>query len=588
MSPKIAIDLRDYELAAVMVIDLVKHSGRDKGEVREIQEIVDSTFEKTSSKLGISSDLTWKYTGDGYVCTLVRDSIPKLLEFLSHGIAGLRAGLARHDQQFRMGVDIGLLHLKENLLTRSKEHFDLPGIRAARLEQAASPSQILCTTTVYDVFSPHCPNLFGPAPRTVSTKDREIVAYEIIPADYSAIRKFFREFFYPSPPQSTIKMLRSKILVVDDEAMSRAALESLLSSALGKDYCILSASNIEEAMAIFEPGAFAVVITDLFLQGELGDVLVQQVLQRDPEVSIIVVTASCTVASEAELVDSGVVMFVPKFLGGDRLINCVKQAIQQTALRSSAPVDLLYDAPKQALYLLNKAARLFKRILAPSSSEGGVACQMVQHKAKQLVSKFIDSVQFGVELSQATDQLLKRLESLERLSNLAISAEAADVTKFLQAYFADVQRVNRNLSIIDNVAEQIGPGTLANIYSGLFALMVCELIDNAVEAMQGTGRIRVDVQHLKTRNQFHILVSDSGPGIQEDKQKTVFEEGYTTRGSGRGLGLHLISEAVTALGGQIRCRNEGGAVFEILLPERAPDEFVSAARKAVEKRGSAI
>jgi len=64
------IDLTNARPAAVLVIDLVKHSSRSTFEIRRIQKILEDVFSETSKLLNIE-EVQNKYTGDGYVCTFL-------------------------------------------------------------------------------------------------------------------------------------------------------------------------------------------------------------------------------------------------------------------------------------------------------------------------------------------------------------------------------------------------------------------------------------------------------------------------------------------------------------------------------------
>jgi len=65
------------------------------------------------------------------------------------------------------------------------------------------------------------------------------------------------------------------------------------------------------------------------------------------------------------------------------------------------------------------------------------------------------------------------------------------------------------------------------------------ILDNAVDAMQGSGEII-----LRTRaedNKVIVEIQDSGPGIQADIQKRIFEPFFTTKPPGLAPGLACIS-----------------------------------------------
>lgn len=59
-------ELSTYKLAAVLVVDLVKHSVRAKSDIRRIQKVIEEVFYNTLASMKIDSVLH-NYTGDGYV-----------------------------------------------------------------------------------------------------------------------------------------------------------------------------------------------------------------------------------------------------------------------------------------------------------------------------------------------------------------------------------------------------------------------------------------------------------------------------------------------------------------------------------------
>jgi len=77
----------------------------------------------------------------------------------------------------------------------------------------------------------------------------------------------------------------------------------------------------------------------------------------------------------------------------------------------------------------------------------------------------------------------------------------------------------------------------------LFSWVLENLIRNAVDAMDGDGKIQVA---LETGEEGRVLVtvSDTGPGIPKAKRKQIFEPGYTTKPRGWGLGLSLCKRII--------------------------------------------
>jgi signal transduction histidine kinase len=77
----------------------------------------------------------------------------------------------------------------------------------------------------------------------------------------------------------------------------------------------------------------------------------------------------------------------------------------------------------------------------------------------------------------------------------------------------------------------------------LFEWVVENLCKNAIDAMDGIGKITISLE--SDPQGFAIIeVVDTGKGIPKSKFKTIFRPGYTTKSRGWGLGLSLVKRIV--------------------------------------------
>ena len=93
--------------------------------------------------------------------------------------------------------------------------------------------------------------------------------------------------------------------------------------------------------------------------------------------------------------------------------------------------------------------------------------------------------------------------------------------------------------------------------------VVNNLVVNALEITAGKGPVQVGVR--SDADGVHLRVADKGPGLPDSD---VFAAFFTTKSSGTGLGLWLVSRLVEEAGGSISAGNRrgGGAVFSVDLP----------------------
>jgi signal transduction histidine kinase len=97
--------------------------------------------------------------------------------------------------------------------------------------------------------------------------------------------------------------------------------------------------------------------------------------------------------------------------------------------------------------------------------------------------------------------------------------------------------------------------------------VLINLINNAVEAIGGGGRIELAVRSW--RAQVEISVIDNGPGIAAEDRQRVFIPFFSTKASGTGLGLALARKFIEEAGGTLRCEESPlgrGSCFRISLP----------------------
>jgi hypothetical protein len=101
----------------------------------------------------------------------------------------------------------------------------------------------------------------------------------------------------------------------------------------------------------------------------------------------------------------------------------------------------------------------------------------------------------------------------------------------------------------------------------LFEWVIENLCKNAIDAMDGSGKIYINIS--KNEKDCYIDVKDTGKGIERKKFKTIFIPGFTTKSRGWGLGLSLAKRIVEEYHeGKIFVRSSElniGTTFRIIL-----------------------
>jgi two-component system sensor histidine kinase HydH len=76
------------------------------------------------------------------------------------------------------------------------------------------------------------------------------------------------------------------------------------------------------------------------------------------------------------------------------------------------------------------------------------------------------------------------------------------------------------------------------------------LLLNAAEAIDGEGRITVDMINLKNKH-IQIVLTDNGEGILPENIEAIFDPFYTTKHNGTGLGLSIVYRILEYYGSRL-------------------------------------
>jgi C4-dicarboxylate-specific signal transduction histidine kinase len=95
------------------------------------------------------------------------------------------------------------------------------------------------------------------------------------------------------------------------------------------------------------------------------------------------------------------------------------------------------------------------------------------------------------------------------------------------------------------------------------------LVINAMDAMASTppSRRQVTIRSDVRAHDVDVSVHDTGPGLPEPINGTLFAPFVTTKSHGLGIGLTIVRTIVEAHGGSINAHNDpdGGATFTVTL-----------------------
>jgi len=272
------------------------------------------------------------------------------------------------------------------------------------------------------------------------------------------------------------------VLVVDDSAVDRRFVGGLLSKS-GR-YNVEFAEDGSQALSRMRQSPPDVIVTDLQMPNRNGLELVAAVRMHHPEVPIILMTGHGSEDLAVEALHRGAANYVPKPQLGERLIECVEEALS-----------------------LSKADRTYERLIACLEQ---CEFQFDLENDPSLVDPLVDLIQqmvAGMKLSDATGRFRVGAAVKEAVLNAIYRGN-------LEISFKEMQ--DTRVSLVEGKGENIVERRRAEPPYKDRKLHVA---------------VNIDPQHAK------FVIRDEGPGFDPSKVPAAGQPGSLDPQSGRGLVL---------------------------------------------------
>ncbi|HEV8614986.1 MAG TPA: ATP-binding protein [Methylomirabilota bacterium] len=176
-------------------------------------------------------------------------------------------------------------------------------------------------------------------------------------------------------------------------------------------------------------------------------------------------------------------------------------------------------------------------------------------------------------VEEATETIVQEVEGLRRLVDEfsrfarmpAFVARPTDLKPLVESVAGLYRDAHPALTLTTRHADDL---PLLEVDADHIKRAVLNLVDNAVQAVSGSGEVTIETVHLPELARVQVIVSDTGPGIAPDDRDKLFLPHFSTKVTGMGLGLPIVSEIVGEHGGSIHIEDNAprGSRFIIELP----------------------
>jgi signal transduction histidine kinase len=219
--------------------------------------------------------------------------------------------------------------------------------------------------------------------------------------------------------------------------------------------------------------------------------------------------------------------------------------------------------------------------LAENFIEYGFTCEDMEEFKEYIPAAFVSPVFNWINSNLVTDKMVRDiLESSERISDLVNSVK--NFTHMDQGKgkeYTDIHSGIRNtltmlhyrfkkgnIELIEDYDERL-PKIKALV--GELNQVWTNLIDNALDAMEGNGKGKLEIRTGEERGNVKVSIIDNGPGIPEQIRSNIFDPFYTTKdiGKGTGLGLDVVNRIVKQHRGSVKVQSVPGRTeFIVCFP----------------------
>ena len=180
----------------------------------------------------------------------------------------------------------------------------------------------------------------------------------------------------------------------------------------------------------------------------------------------------------------------------------------------------------------------------------------------QVVYSLIEMEEYQ-EANEYIEQVYGRITSVSRTMKTAIPAvNALMLVKAAACEKACVQ-VEMNITSKWETLENAMP-------DWEMCKVLSNLIDNAIDAMEDipAEKRRLSIALAENVKQYTFRVENTGRPIPEDILEHIFIPGFTTKGDGHGMGLHIVRRTLKERGGDIQVEsNQEKTVFSGYVPK---------------------
>jgi signal transduction histidine kinase len=218
--------------------------------------------------------------------------------------------------------------------------------------------------------------------------------------------------------------------------------------------------------------------------------------------------------------------------------------------------------------LWQMAADLARKNIKPEALESLFAI-LDAETARAALVRIAASVEVATllnEIESGTSRISDLVRAIKEYTYMdQTPLQNVDIVKSLETTLTILNHKLKHGVVVERDYQKIP--LLVNSFGSELNQVWTNLIDNAIDAMGGEGKLRV--RTYRQDDSVVVEITDEGPGIAPEVQSHIFEPFFTTKGvgEGTGLGLDTVMRIVKKHRGDIQVSSKPGQTsFQVWLP----------------------
>lgn len=371
-------------------------------------------------------------------------------------------------------------------------------------------------------------------------------------------------------------MASYKVLVVDDEPGIRMGTRRILQNFKVDypfmdefiEYIVLEAATGEEAIEIIDSEMPDIILLDNKLPGIQGIEVLEYVKKKLYDIVVVMITSYASLELAVKATRDGAYDFIPKPFTPQELRGSLENITKQLFL-------------KRMTQKLNKEGKLIRfqflsvlshELKAPLNAIEGYLNIMKEKQFGDNVDSYKDMIDRSLERITGMRGLIMDLLDLTKIESgkPTQNLQKVDITK-IAGTSIDTMRpyaIQKDVDVYLNTKESV----IMEADAKEIEIIFNNLISNAIKYNKQGGRVDVFI-HRDDKN-IRLQVSDSGIGMSEEEQSSLFQDFVRIKNpktkniTGSGLGLSIIKKITEMYHGDIEVNSvpDQGTTFTIILP----------------------